>query len=132
MCFFQGGNGGGFEEAGGLKEVMMKKIFLVLMGVIMMFGLFGCGAKKYKLIYDDYGFESEKKAYPEGAQVTVYYDFIATDTDYSFHTEPDVGMTYRYDSAHGYVFEFTMPAQDVKLIVESRNTMEYDPDAYGE
>ena len=109
----------------------MKKVFLLLMGVIMMFGLFGCGAKKYKLICD-YGFESKKTAYPEGAQVTVYYDLIATDTDYSFHSEPDVGMKYRYDSAHGYVFEFTMPAQDVKLIVESRNTMEYDPDAYEE
>ena len=107
----------------------MKKVLLTLMGVIMMFGLFGCGAKKYSLTLDDYGFEKAKKSYKEGDQVTVYYNLIATDTDYSFYSEPEMEMKHSYDPEHGYVLEFTMPAHDVKLCVRTRNSMEYDPDA---
>lgn len=94
-------------------------------------GLFGCGAVKYKLVFDEDGFQSDKTAYAEGETVTVTYDMIATDTDYSFYTDSDdVKLDQTYDNSLGYVFTFTMPAHDVKLFVRSRNTMEADTDAH--
>ena len=48
------------------------------------------GKQKYKLNYDGYGFESRKTEYAAGEKVTVYYDFIATDTDYTFYIEANV------------------------------------------
>lgn len=108
----------------------MKKFLFVLMGVFVFMGLFGCGKKMYKLNFDGYGFESKKTSYEEGETVTVYYDLIATDTDYTFTCDSDVKMERDYDGQHGYVFVFTMPDHDVTLHVESRNSMEYDPDAH--
>ena len=94
-------------------------------------GLFGCGAVKYKLEFGGYGFESKKTSYAEGETVTVTYDMIATDTDYTFYTDSDdVKLDQEFDNNHGYVFTFTMPPHDVKLSVRSRSTMEMDPDAH--
>ncbi len=91
-------------------------------------GLFGCGKTKYNLSFDGYGLESKKTSYAEGEEVTVTYDMIATDTDYSFYTDSDdVKLDQEFDGDHGYVFTFTMPAHDVKISVESRNSMENDP-----
>ena len=88
-------------------------------------GLFGCGKAKYKLNLDDSFFESEKTMYAPGEKVTVRYDIIATDTDYSFYSD-DVDFEQSYDG--GYVFTFIMPDHDVTLKVESHNTMEYEPE----
>ena len=88
----------------------------------------GCGKEKHKLIFDGYGFESEKTEYAAGENVTVYYDFIATDTDYYF-SSPDVEMKQTWDNQHGYIFTFTMPDHDVTITVESHNSMMYDPNA---
>ena len=103
-------------------------IIFVLLGVMIMTALSGCGKEKHKLIYDGYGFESKKTEYAAGEKVTVYYDFIATDTDYYF-SSPDVELEQTYDNDHGYIFTFTMPDHDVTLKVESHNSMMYDPDA---
>lgn len=79
---------------------------------------------KYNLKYEGFGFNSEKTTYAEGEEVTVYYGMIATDTDYYFSLDcDDVELNRSYDSAKGYVFTFVMPAHDVTLSVESRNTM---------
>ncbi len=107
---------------------MIRKIVVVFIGVIIMAGLFGCGKQKYKLNFDSSGFESEKTEYAAGEKVTVYYDFIATDTDYHFYSN-DVEMKQSYDDQHGYIFTFTMPDHDVTIQVESHNSMMYDPDA---
>ena len=95
----------------------------------MIMGLMGCGQQKYKLVFDGFGFESKKTSYAAGEQVTVYYDMIATDTDYNFSCDPDVKLSQSYDNAHGYVFTFTMPDHDVTMHISSRNSMEYDPGA---
>ncbi len=108
----------------------MRKTVLFLMGALLVLSMSGCGAKKYEVLFDKYGFESEKTKYEPGEEVTVYYGIIATDTDYSFHCDDDVEMKTGYDDSHGYVMTFTMPEHDVTLSVSSRNTMEYDPDAY--
>ena len=107
----------------------MRRFLICITGVLLIMGVFECGAAKYELVFDRYGFQSGKTAYSEGETVTVTYDVIATDTDYSFYTDSDdVKLDQIYDNSRGYVFTFTMPAHDVKLSVRSRNTMEADPD----
>ncbi len=86
--------------------------------------MIGFGKKKHKLIFAEYGFTSKKTSYAVGESVTVYYDLIATDTDYSFYVEEDdVDLHRDYDTAHGYVFMFAMPDHDVTIHVSSRNSM---------
>ena len=106
-----------------------KQWILILLGVSLMLSLFGCGKAKYKLNFDDDWFQSKKTVYAAGEKVTVYYDMIATDTDYHFWLDDEsVKMTQGYDDKHGYSFTFLMPAHDVTLHVESHNSMEYRPE----
>ncbi|MCR5509171.1 MAG: hypothetical protein K6F34_10840 [Lachnospiraceae bacterium] len=110
----------------------MKHIILLLTGVLIVMGLSGCGEKKYNLVMDKYGFRSEKTSYAEGERVKVIYpiEMIGTDTDYRFSTDSeDVKLRQSFDGEQGYILKFTMPAHDVKMIVDSRNTMTADPDA---
>ena len=106
---------------------MKRHLLLIMIGALMMLTGFGCGRQKYKLNYDGYGFESRKTEYAAGEKVTVYYDLIATDTDYYFYMDDDVEMKQGYDDKHGYVFTFTMPDHDVTLHEESHNSMIYIP-----
>ena len=110
----------------------MKKLVkgvLILSGAIMITGLCGCGTQKYKVNFDDGDFEIKKKSYPAGEAVTAYFPYVATDTDYSFHIDPDdTKLDISFDGQRGYVLSFTMPEHDVTLSYDSRNTMEYDPE----
>ena len=106
---------------------IIKRLVLILLEVIMVFSLFGC-AKKHKLNLDGYGFTSKKTEYKEGEEVTVYFDLIATDTDYRFWLDDSsVELKQSYDHTHGYIFTFTMPDHDITLEYEFHNSMEYDP-----
>ena len=103
-----------------------KLLFLGFLGVIMGLSLFGCTKPKYKLNFDGHGFESKKEKYAEGETVTVYFDLIATDTDYHFWLDDEtVALKQDYDGRRGYVFRFTMPDHDVTLHMDSHNSMEY-------
>ena len=105
-----------------------KSLFLMILGVSVMFTLFGCGKQKYKLHFEGYGFRSSKTEYAAGEQVTVYYDLIATDTDYRFWLDDEsVKLKQDYDDRHGYVFSFIMPDHELTLHVSSHNSMEYIP-----
>ena len=107
---------------------LVKSLFLMILGVSMMFTLFGCGKQKYKLHFEGYGFQSSKTEYAAGDQVTVYYDLIATDTDYRFWLDDEnVKLKQDYDDRHGYVFSFIMPDHELTLHVSSHNSMEYIP-----
>ena len=100
----------------------------MILGVSLMFALFGCGKPKYKLRFEGYGFESSRTEYAAGEKVTVYYGLLATDTDYRFWLDDEnVRLKQDYDERHGYVFSFSMPEHDVTLHVESHNSMEYIP-----
>ena len=130
------------------KEINMKKtINLILLSIILVFT--GCGndsldqsnpvidveqevSAKYLLIMDD-GFESENTSYAEGDKVKVYYNIIATDTDYSFYTDSkDVELKQNYDENKGYVITFIMPAHDVTVHVDSVNSMVNYPYAFND
>ena len=106
----------------------VKRLILIFLGVSMMVSLFGCGRRKYELRFEGSGFQSAKTAYAAGEKVTVYYDLIATDTDYRFWLDDEsVMLTQDYDDRHGYVFTFTMPEHALTLHVSSRNSMVYIP-----
>lgn len=91
---------------------------------VSLFGLTGCAAKKYKIDYcgQESFYRGAKKEYAEGETVTLYYDLIATDTDYKFLLDgKEIG--YDYDGDRGFVVSFTMPARDVTLKCETKNSM---------
>jgi len=100
----------------------MKKIVLVLLGGLMLLGLFGCG-KKYHITYDDKSFyKGAKDSYKAGQKVTFYYDIIGTDTSYSFYLDGE-SISYSYDEKKGFVISFVMPEHDVTFSHSSRNDM---------
>ncbi|MBO4818742.1 MAG: hypothetical protein J5528_01270 [Firmicutes bacterium] len=109
-----------------MRKSIFKISILIVTGVLLMLGLFGCGKQKYKLDLP-FGFESKKDSYAAGEEVKVTYGIIATDTDYSFYSDAD-DVKREYTDSEGYVFTFIMPERDVTFWVESRNSMEYlDP-----
>ena len=98
---------------------------LILLTGVLLLVLSACGGKRYRLDLGNTGLKSRRKTYAAGAEVTVYYDRIATDTDYYFTCDSDdVILTRSYDDRHGFVLTFTMPSHDVKLSVDHRNSME--------
>ena len=88
----------------------------------------GCGAKKYRVDYDGMKdcFTGAKDEYRAGDKVTVYYDLIATDTDYSFYIDGK-RISPLYADGKGYEIIFTMPEHDVKITVDQVNSMMYIP-----
>ena len=60
--------------------------------------------------------------------MTLYYEIIATDTDYSFLLDGE-NLNFGWDENKGFVITFTMPDHDVKLECRMRNSMVYDPNA---
>ena len=85
--------------------------------------------KRYSV---DYGgakglFNKAKDSYREGEKVTMYFDLIATDTDYSFFIDGE-RINCEYDEDKGYIISFVMPAHDVKVEVETKNSMTYVPE----
>ena len=84
----------------------------------------GLFAKKYKVDYcgQKMAYPNAKDAYRAGEQVTLYFDMIATDTNYSF-TLDGAELMRDYDPKKGFVLRFTMPDRDVKLRCFSQNSM---------
>ncbi len=74
-------------------------------------------------------FENAKPAYPAGESVMIYYDLIATDTDYTFLLDGEP-LNYGFDESKGFVISFIMPAHPVKLECRTRNSMMFDPNTY--
>ena len=96
-----------------------------------MFSLTGCfGGVKYQVDYDGCkdSFRGAKDSYRAGAKVKLYYDYVATDTDYSFFLD-DERLSPDFNGFHTYIIRFTMPDHDVKLTMESHNSMNYIPPA---
>ncbi len=113
---------------------MKKKILAILFLVLFAFAVTGCekeededaGSDLYHVDYngDIIDFTGAKNYYHAGEEVTIYYGFIATDTDYSFYLD-DEYLNVGYSDDKGFIISFTMPAHDISIRVESRNSMEY-------
>lgn len=111
---------------------MMKKIIpailICALGGVVVLGLSGC-FKKYRVDYcgskDCY--TGAKDSYRAGAEVVLYYDMIATDTDYSFFLDGE-RLQPLYEEGKGYKISFVMPEHDVTLKCESHNSMAYEPE----
>lgn len=99
---------------------------LILIGGCAMLGFYGCGKKKYKVDYsgDREFYHGAKDSYAAGEQVTLYYDLIATDTDYTFYLDGEY-LNVGYENDKGFIISFTMPEHDVTLSLTQRNSMEY-------
>lgn len=110
----------------------LAALALAAAGGILALGLISCGGDKKPEYKIDFGgqesyYEGAKKSYLEGEEVTLYFGLIATDTDYSFYLDGEP-VNCGYDEDRGFVISFTMPAHDVRLECESRNSMEYVPE----
>ena len=123
----------------------MKNRLLFILILLLLLVLTGCRAKAadendiqksgakemYKVDYcgNKDWYTNAKNSYREGEEVTLYYEMIATDTNYSFLLDGE-SINYGYDSSKGFVISFIMPAHDVKLECISINTMTaYAPEA---
>ncbi len=120
-----------------------RKGWLVLLFLVLSLCMVSCGSKaddeddeeeEEEYVIDFCGQEDmytgAKDSYAEGAKVSLSFPYIATDTDYSFYLD-DEPLNVDYDSKkNAFKIKFKMPDHDVELRCESRNTMEYDPDAY--
>lgn len=68
-------------------------------------------------------FEGAKKEYREGEKVELIFGVIATDTDYQFFKDGEK-IPYEWDGKrNAFVIRFRMPAHDVSITLEARNTM---------
>ncbi len=86
-------------------------------------------AGKFKLDYNGHKewYENAEDFYAPGETVTVYFDLIATDTDYRFYLDEDP-VNFGYEEGKGFVISFEMPDHDATLWVNTRNSMEYVPE----
>ena len=99
---------------------------IILFGGILVLLFGGCSKKTYHVEGSD-AFSGLKQSYRAGEQVEAYFRWIATDTDYTFYLD-DTVINPDYEEDKGFVLRFDMPARDVTLRVEGRNTMEYQPE----
>ena len=104
-------------------------IAFAVAAVALALSMAGC-AERYRVDYDGHKdwYKGAKDSYPAGAEVRLVYDGVATDTDYWFYLDGET-LDWEFDGDHSFIITFTMPAHDVTLHRETRNSMEYDPDA---
>ena len=101
-------------------------ISLVIITVIGIFVMTGCAGKKYQVDYcgQKQCYTNARDSYKAGTKVVLYFELIATDTDYSFYLDGE-RINYKYDDRKGFVIMFVMPEHNVKFECESHNSMEY-------
>ena len=112
------------------KHMGVGLFVLVLLSGLFLVGLTGCsGGERYQVDYcgskDCYS--NAKDSYRAGTEVTLYFELVATDTDYSFRLDGEP-VNYTYDDTKGFVIQFTMPNHDVKLECNTKNSMLPFPD----
>lgn len=122
----------------------MKKLLAVLLSFVLSLSLCACSndnatstnsitrkpgdTPKYILDLDgmDSAFEGVKSSYSKGEMVDISYNLIATDTDYSFTVDGN-SFSPDYSNERGFIFRFEMPDHDVKIEINSTNSMVYVP-----
>lgn len=111
-----------------MSKLILRRILLILT-VLLLLGSFpfffsGCKAQKYTVDYcgSKGCYSNAKDSYKAGTKVTLYFELIATDTDYSFTLDGEP-VDWSYDEKKGFVIEFIMPEHDVKLECHTKNSM---------
>ena len=106
----------------------MKKILLliitVLVLVVSVMSFLYFMKPKYRV---DYNGEKEhysgaKDYYRAGQKVTVYFNFVGTDTDYTFYLNGEE-INANYDYIKGFKISFIMPNEDVTLSYDEVRSM---------
>ena len=106
-----------------MKHLPVYLAITLLCGLLLALLLTGCSGEKYRVEYDSKdAYSNAKDMYRAGTTVTLYYDLIATDTDYKFLLDGEY-IPFTYDDKKGFVIEFVMPEHDVTLECEMRNSM---------
>ena len=109
----------------------IKQFSSVLLAGALLVGLMltGCAANTYQVDYNGQKdlYEGARDSYRAGETVTLYYPYIATDTDYSFTLDGEP-VKMEYDEQKGIVLSFVMPDHDVSLDYQTTESMEYVPD----
>lgn len=113
---------------------MKAKIITAVVLVILLVACILCACNKDEKYNVDYCgskemYDKAKDSYRAGEKVTLYFKYIATDTDYSFYLDGE-RLNVDYDERKGFIISFTMPDHDVKLEYNSKNSMVYIPEAY--
>lgn len=100
--------------------ILLAVVVVVLVVVLLL----GNRSTRYTVDYSGskFLFRNARDSYAAGEEVVVYFDLIATDTDYAFSLDGEY-LPVTYDDSYGFKICFVMPAHDVTLSVESRNTM---------
>lgn len=106
------------------KKILILAFAVFVVGVIGVFFLKNISGKKYNVDYcgQKYAYSNAKDSYKAGTEVELYFELIATDTDYSFYLD-DEELKFSYDEKKGFIISFVMPEHDVKLECESHNSM---------
>ena len=114
-----------------MKKCTFKKLAVTITCLLLLgsfpFIFSGCNAKKYNVDYCGAKgcYSNAKDSYKAGTKVTLYFELIATDTDYSFTLDGEP-VDWTFDNEKGFVIEFTMPEHNVKLECHTRNSMTFD------
>ena len=111
-----------------MSKLILRRILLTLIVLLLLssfpFFFSGCKAQKYTVDYcgSKGCYSNAKDSYKAGTKVTLYFELIATDTDYSFTLDGEP-VDWSYDEKKGFVIEFIMPEHDVKLECHTKNSM---------
>ena len=107
--------------------VIIVLVIILLVGVLVITGCSGNSSDVYKVDYcgQKSCYKNAKDSYKAGTKVELYFDLVATDTDYSFYLDGE-RINYEYDDRKGFIIKFVMPEHNVKLECESHNSMEYN------
>ncbi len=110
-----------------------KTLAVFMLAPLMLLGFTACGGPKYRIDYQGQkdSYTNARDSYRAGSKVVLYYDLIATDTDYSFYVDGQK-INYTYKEGKGFVISFIMPDHDVVLECKSVNSMTADDDTEGE
>lgn len=109
------------------KIIIIVAVTVIVILSVLFFVLSSCKAEKYHVICSTGVFENVKNSYKAGQQVKIYFPYVATDTDYSFHLDGERIRPSDYSDSKGYTISFVMPSHDVELTYNSKNSMEYTP-----
>ncbi|MBR5620828.1 MAG: hypothetical protein IKW76_13935 [Clostridia bacterium] len=115
------------------KRLTVFALTLLMLGGLLMFGLFGCGKAAYTVDYRGQkdAYQNAHDTYKAGEEVRLVYSEVGTDTDYSFFLDGEQ-LDPEYEEGKGFVLRFTMPAHNVRLECQAVNSMEDDDESKDE